>query len=77
MPVHLRNAPTKLMKELGYGHEYRYAHNEPHAHAAGETYMPEGMEEPEFYQPVERGLEIKLKQKLDWLKSLDDEAQHN
>ena len=77
VPVHLRNAPTKLMKELGYGHEYRYAHDEPHAYAAGETYMPDGMEEPEFYQPVERGLEIKLKQKLDWLKSLDDEAQHN
>ena len=74
VPVHLRNAPTKLMKELGYGHDYRYAHDEPHAYAAGETYMPEGMDEPEFYQPVERGLEIKLKQKLEWLKSLDDEA---
>ena len=77
VPVHLRNAPTKLMKELGYGHEYRYAHDEPHAYAAGETYMPDGVEEPEFYQPVERGLEIKLKQKLDWLKSLDEDAQAN
>lgn len=74
VPVHLRNAPTKLMAELGYGHDYRYAHDEPHAYAAGETYMPDGMDEPNFYQPVERGLEIKLKQKLDWLKSLDDEA---
>lgn len=72
VPVHLRNAPTKLMAELGYGRAYRYAHDEPHAYAAGETYMPEGMEEPEFYQPVERGLEIKLKQKLAWLRELDD-----
>ncbi len=72
VPVHLRNAPTKLMKELGYGREYRYAHDEPHAYAAGETYMPEGLAEPAFYQPVPRGLEIKIGEKLAWLKSLDE-----
>ncbi|UOO82873.1 replication-associated recombination protein A [Uruburuella testudinis] len=75
VPVHLRNAPTKLMKELGYGREYRYAHDEPHAYAAGETYMPEGMAEPDFYQPVPRGLEIKIGEKLSWLQSLDEAAQ--
>ena len=74
VPIHLRNAPTKLMKELGYGREYRYAHDEPHAYAAGETYMPEGMAEPDFYQPVPRGLEIKIGEKLAWLKSLDEAA---
>lgn len=72
VPVHLRNAPTKLMKELGYGREYRYAHNEPHAYAAGETYMPDGLDEPDFYQPVPRGLEIKIGEKLAWLKILDE-----
>ena len=75
VPVHLRNAPTKLMKELGYGREYRYAHDEPHAYAAGESYMPEGMAEPDFYRPVPRGLEIKIGEKLAWLQSLDEEAQ--
>ena len=74
VPVHLRNAPTKLMKELGYGREYRYAHDEPHAYAAGESYMPDGLAEPDFYQPVPRGLEIKIGEKLAWLKSLDDAA---
>lgn len=74
VPVHLRNAPTKLMKELGYGKAYRYSHDEPHAYSAGETYMPDGMEEPEFYQPVDRGLEIKIAQKLAFLKQLDEEA---
>lgn len=72
VPVHLRNAPTKLMKELGYGHEYRYAHDEPNAYAAGETYMPDQMDEPEFYQPVNRGLEIKLAEKLAFLRHLDE-----
>jgi putative ATPase len=71
VPVHLRNAPTKLMKELGYGHEYRYAHDEPEAYAAGERYFPDEMEEQVYYQPVERGLEIKIKEKLGYLKSLD------
>jgi putative ATPase len=74
VPVHLRNAPTKLMKELGYGHEYRYAHDEPHAYAAGETYLPDGMAEPGWYQPVPRGLESKIADKLAFLRSLDDEA---
>lgn len=75
VPVHLRNAPTKLMKELGYGHEYRYAHDEPHAYAAGETYMPDGLAEPDFYQPVPRGLEIKIGEKLAWLKTLDEDTE--
>ncbi|WP_374555155.1 replication-associated recombination protein A [Aquitalea pelogenes] len=74
VPVHLRNAPTKLMKELGYGHEYRYAHDEPNAYAAGETYLPEGIEEPGWYQPVPRGLEIKIAEKLAVLRKLDEEA---
>jgi putative ATPase len=71
VPVHLRNAPTKLMKELGYGHDYRYAHDEPNAYAAGETYLPEGMAEPAWYQPTPRGLEIKIREKMDGLKKLD------
>jgi putative ATPase len=74
VPVHLRNAPTKLMKELGYGHAYRYAHDEPHAYAAGETYLPDGMPEPGWYQPVPRGIEAKIAEKMAWLRSLDDEA---
>ena len=74
VPVHLCNAPTKLMKELGYGRDYRYAHDEPHAYAAGETYMPDGMDEPDFYQPTDRGLEIKIGEKLAWLKELDEAA---
>ncbi len=77
VPVHLRNAPTKLMKELGYGHEYRYAHDEPNAYAAGETYFPEGIQEPNWYQPVPRGLEIKIREKLDFLRQLDlDDPSH-
>ncbi|ASQ45405.1 replication-associated recombination protein A [Legionella clemsonensis] len=74
VPLHLRNAPTRLMKQLGYGHEYRYAHNEPHAYAAGETYLPEGMNEPGWYKPVSRGLEVKIAEKLAFLKTLDKEA---
>ena len=77
VPPHLRNAPTKLMKELGYGRAYRYAHDEPHAYAAGETYMPEGLAEPDFYQPVPRGLEAKIAEKLSWLKDLDEAAQNS
>ncbi|MDE2259013.1 MAG: replication-associated recombination protein A, partial [Betaproteobacteria bacterium] len=71
VPVHLRNAPTRLMKELGYGHDYRYAHDEPHAYAAGEAYLPEGMKEPAWYQPTDRGLEQKIKEKLAFLRRLD------
>jgi putative ATPase len=74
VPVHLRNAPTQLMKELGYGHAYRYAHDEPHAYAAGETYLPEGMAEPRWYQPTPRGLEGKIGEKLNQLRKWDEEA---
>lgn len=74
VPIHLRNAPTRLMKELGHGREYRYAHDESHAYAAGETYLPEGMREPGWYQPVNRGLEIKISEKMVFLKELDREA---
>jgi putative ATPase len=74
VPVHLRNAPTKLMKELGYGHEYRYAHDEPNAYAAGETYLPEGMVEPRWYEPVPRGIEAKIAEKLAWLRQMDADA---
>jgi len=74
VPVHLRNAPTKLMKELGYGHEYRYAHDEPEAYAAGETYLPEDMKEPHWYVPTPRGLESRIGEKLAHLAALDQEA---
>jgi len=74
VPIHLRNAPTKLMKELGHGKAYRYAHDEPHAYAAGETYLPEGIMEPHWYQPTDRGLEAKIKEKLAFLQSLDQAA---
>ena len=75
VPEHLRNAPTKLMKELGYGKLYRYAHDEPNAYAAGETYLPEGMPEPGWYEPTPRGLEIKIGEKLDLLRKWDGEAE--
>lgn len=71
VPLHLRNAPTKLMKDLGYGKEYRYAHDEAGGFAAGETYFPEGMQPPEFYRPVERGLEIRIGEKLRELRALN------
>ena len=74
VPEHLRNAPTKLMKELGYGKLYRYAHDEPGAYAAGETYLPEGLEGQQWYQPVARGLEIKIADKLAYLRQLDADA---
>lgn len=74
VPIHLRNAPTKLMKELGHGHAYRYAHDEPDAYAAGESYLPEGMREPQWYQPVPRGLEIKIAEKLAQLREKDRQA---
>jgi putative ATPase len=88
VPVHLRNAPTRLMKELGYGKAYRYAHDEPEAYAAGEDYFPDGMGQPagedyfpdgmgqpDYYQPVPRGLEIKIAEKLAHLRELD--RKHN
>ncbi|MBC7376030.1 MAG: replication-associated recombination protein A [Burkholderiaceae bacterium] len=71
VPMHLRNAPTKLMKQLDYGKDYRYAHNEEGGFAAGETYFPAGMDAPEFYRPVERGLEIRIADKLRELKKLN------
>jgi putative ATPase len=67
VPLHLRNAPTKLMKGLGYGEHYRYAHDEADGFAAGERYLPQGMPEPHFYEPVPRGLELRIGEKLaDW-----------
>mgnify|MGYP002619524268 CR=1 FL=1 len=74
VPLHLRNAPTRLMKELGYGHAYRYAHDEPDAYAAGESYLPEGMRAPRWYQPTARGLEIRIGEKLSQLRARDREA---
>ena len=74
VPVHLRNAPTKLMKELGHGKEYRYAHDEPEAYAAGESYLPDGMAEPGWYAPTPRGLEGKIGEKLAHLRDLDRKA---
>jgi len=74
VPPHLRNAPTQLMKDLGHGHAYRYAHDEPEAYAAGERYLPEGMPEQRFYQPTTRGLEAKIADKMAWLDNLDEAA---
>lgn len=76
VPLHLRNAPTKLMKELDYGIHYRYAHDEPEAYAAGENYFPQGMPQTEYYKPVLRGLELKIAEKLAYLKSLDDKVRN-
>jgi len=75
VPEHLRNAPTNLMKDLGFGAEYRYAHDEPHAYAAGENYFPSELKDAQFYFPTTRGMEIKMKEKLDWLKGLDQASQ--
>lgn len=74
VPGHLRNAPTKLMKELGHGKAYRYAHDEPEGYAAGESYLPDGLEAPGWYRPVPRGLESKIADKLAHLRTLDDLA---
>ena len=72
VPLHLRNAPTRLMKALDYGKAYRYAHDEPHAYAANETYFPDNMTPKKYYFPVNRGLEIKIDEKLKFLQSLDE-----
>jgi putative ATPase len=77
VPIHLRNAPTKLMKDIGYGKEYRYAHNEPHAYAAGEKYFPDELDPIQFYSPTNRGLEIKINEKLNFLKDLDKKNKNN
>lgn len=71
VPMHLRNAPTRLMKDMSYGDSYRYAHAEPGAYAPGENYFPEAIKDRQYYFPVERGLEEKIRQKLTWLRSLD------
>jgi putative ATPase len=74
VPEHLRNAPTKLMKDLGYGANYRYAHDEAGAYAAGENYFPDGMTPPTLYEPTEFGLEAKIREKLEHLRALDRKA---
>ena len=74
VPIHLRNAPTRLMKELGYGRAYRYAHDEPEAYAAGERYFPESLSEQRFYAPTPRGLEARIAEKLAHLRRLDEAA---
>jgi putative ATPase len=74
VPAHLRNAPTRLMKGLGYGRDYRYAHDEPDAYAAGENYFPEGMEQPAFYRPTTQGLEARIREHLERLRQLDAAA---
>jgi len=77
VPIHLRNAPTKLMDNLGYGKNYRYAHNESHAYAAGEKYFPDELEPVEFYMPSDRGLEKKISEKKEFLKQLDEHYKKN
>ena len=74
VPLHLRNAPTELMKEEDYGQEYRYAHDEPEAYAAGEKYLPEELQNQSFYQPTDRGLELKISNKLKHLQELDQNS---
>jgi putative ATPase len=74
VPAHLRNAPTKLMKELGFGRDYRYAHDEPDAFAAGENYFPDGMPDVKWYEPTDRGLEDKIREKMKELRRRDDAA---
>lgn len=75
VPEHLRNAPTALMKSLGYGEEYRYAHNETNAYAAGENYFPPELSETVFYIPSDRGMEKQIKEKMAWLKAQDEQSQ--
>ena len=74
VPEHLRNAPTQLMKNLGYGAEYRYAHDEPNAYAAGENYFPPQLKETQFYFPTDRGMEIQIAEKLARLKEFDRQS---
>ena len=69
VPLHLRNAPTKFMKDQGFGENYRYAHDESEGFAAGESYLPEQLSGRHYYQPVDRGLEIKIAEKLNYLRS--------
>ena len=76
VPLHLRNAPTHLMKDLDYGKQYRYAHDEPDGYAAGENYFPDHLSPRIYYRPTSRGLESKIAEKLDYLKQLDKLAKH-
>jgi putative ATPase len=76
VPLHLRNAPTRLMKDLDYGREYRYAHDEEGGFAAGERYLPDGMPEPRFYEPAPRGLEVRIGERLGELRRLNSEAKN-
>ena len=73
VPIHLRNAPSKLMKQLGYGAAYRYAHDEPDAYAAGAQWFPDDVPAQRWYHPVPRGMEIKIREKLAALRAMDDE----
>jgi putative ATPase len=74
VPLHLRNAPTRLMKDLGFGKDYRYAQDEPEGYAAGECYFPDGMPAAAWYRPADRGLEAKIAEKLAHLRELDRKA---
>jgi putative ATPase len=74
VPLALRNAPTKLMEALGYGKDYRYAHDEPEAYAAAESYLPEELKGRRYYFPTDRGLEIKIGEKLERLRALDEKT---
>jgi putative ATPase len=74
VPLRLRNAPTALMKGLGYAKGYRYAHDEGDAYAAGERYFPDNMDEISWYEPTDRGLEAKIREKLEWLRAQDRDA---
>ncbi|HYC35226.1 MAG TPA: replication-associated recombination protein A [Usitatibacter sp.] len=74
VPLHIRNAPTKLLKNLGHGKDYRYAHDEHEGYAAGENYFPEGMQRPSWYRPTGRGLEAKIRERMEHLRSLDEAA---
>jgi putative ATPase len=76
VPLHLRNAPTRLMKKLGYGRDYRYAHDEADAYAAGESYLPDALAERRFYQPTERGLEARIRERMEALRELDRQARN-
>ena len=75
VPLHLRNAPTQLMAQMGYREGYRYAHDEPHAYAAGQTYFPDSVSRPDWYQPADRGTERVLRERLAWLRSRDEAAE--
>ncbi len=74
VPMHLRNAPTQLLKSMEYGQDYRYSHNEPEAYSAGQSYLPDEIKGTQFYYPESRGLEIKLKEKMEYLRSLDEKS---